>query len=100
MSKSMLAAMLAAAALPLCAIAQSTSGAIGSDQKKAEENKISDVHPEGRSLTWGGKKYSVSGSRTDVMIGGKQASREQLKSGMNCKVVAGKGEEASKVECK
>lgn len=94
MKKSAIAVFIAAAALPLCAVAQ------GDGKKGAAEGKISDVHPEGRSFIHGGKKYTVSGSRTEVSIAGKQADRSQLKSGMVCKVEKGKGEEASKVECK
>lgn len=100
MRKSTIAAFAAALALPFAAAAQTTSGAVGADPKKGEENKISDVHPEGRSLMFGGKKYSVSGSRTEIMIKGKQADRSQLKSGMICKVEPGKGDEAGKIDCK
>lgn len=90
MSKSIIAIVAAAAAISFPAAAQ--------DKKDA--GKITDVHPEGRSFTYEGKKYTVSGSRTEVMIAGKQADRSQLKSGMACKVEAGKGEEAKKVDCK
>lgn len=89
--RKLLIACVAAGTLALPALAQ---------DKKGGDGKLADVHPEGRSFMHNGKKYSVSGSRTDVMIDGKQADRSQLKSGMSCKVEAGKAGEAGKVDCK
>lgn len=88
--KRMLMVCAAAAALALPAAAQDKKG----------DGKLSDVHPEGRSFTHDGKKYTVSGSRTEVTIAGKQADRSQLKNGMSCTVEAGKGDEAKSVTCK
>lgn len=84
----------------IAAVAAATLSLPTIAQDKKDAGKITDVHPEGRSFTYEGKKYTVSGSRTDVMIAGKQADRSQLKSGMTCKVEAGKGDEAKKVDCK
>ena len=70
-------------------------------QDKGADGKLADVHPEGRSFTHNGKKYTVSGSRTEVMVDGKQADRSALKSGMACTVEGSKkGDEAAKVDCK
>lgn len=59
----------------------------------------------GRRLSFkvkgGEQKVKVSGSRTQVMIGGKSSSRGKLKVGMNCEIsYLGNGNEARKVSCK
>jgi len=51
-----------------------------------------------KSITVGGKTYSVSGKRTKVMISGKAGSRDAIKVGMDCDV-KGTGE-ASEISCK
>ncbi|MFM2129747.1 MAG: hypothetical protein RL477_1293, partial [Pseudomonadota bacterium] len=44
---------------------------------------------------------SVSGSRTQITVGGKKGSRKSLKAGMECKVeYAGDGGEAKSIACK
>lgn len=64
----------------------------------AVEGKISAVDGGGRSVTVDGKKFKVSGSRTKIMVAGKEAEREQLKKGMQCKVEG--DDEASMIDCK
>ena len=61
--------------------------------------KLDAVGKEGRDVTIGDKKLRVSGSRTKITIAGKEADRERLKAGMECKVEA-KGDEATKIDCK
>ena len=87
--------------LIVCAAAAAFALPAAAQDKKGGDGKLADVHPEGRSFTHNGKKYTVSGSRTEVMIDGKQADRSALKSGMACTVEGGKkGDEAAKVDCK
>jgi hypothetical protein len=70
------------------------------------KGKIEAVGNEGRDVsvkTADGKmfKAGISGSRTNVMIGGKKADRAALKTGMECTVDAEKdGAEAKAVDCK
>lgn len=46
-------------------------------------------------------KIRVSGSRTEVTVGGKRTDRDRIKSGMSCDVAySGNGGEAQKVTCK
>ena len=46
-------------------------------------------------------KVKVSGSRTEIFIGGKSSSRGKLKPGMACEIAyLGNGNEARKVSCK
>jgi len=59
----------------------------------------------GRRLSFkvkgGEHKVKVSGSRTEVMIGGKSGSRGNLKVGMACEIAyLGNGNEARKISCK
>ena len=72
----------------------------------AMKGKVEAVGNEGRDVsikTADGKmfKATISGSRTNVMIGGKKAERGALKTGMECTVDAEKdGAEAKAVDCK
>lgn len=67
------------------------------------EGKIESTKKEGRVIMIGGKEIRISGSRTEVKIGGKEDERENIKVGMMCKAVAAdrKGKyEAKTVSCK
>lgn len=61
--------------------------------------KVEAVSGEGRVVTVAGQEYKISGSRTQVMIGGGPGSRDQIKVGMTCDVTA-PGEEATVISCK
>ena len=77
-----------------------TAFALGTASVMAQASgKLEAVGSEGRDITIGGKKLSVSGSRTKITIAGKEATRGQLKAGMACKVEA-KDDAASKIDCK
>jgi len=59
----------------------------------------------GRRLSFkvggGEHKVKVSGSRTEILIGGKSGSRGKLKVGMDCQIsYLGNGNEARKIACK
>ena len=68
------------------------------------EGKISKVEREGRVLHINGKKYAVSGSRTNVCIKGAcDEDRGKLKAGMSCSgntSAKKKGMELKKISCK
>lgn len=68
------------------------------------KGKVTSVKREGRVVMVGGKKISISGSRTNVCIKGAcDEDRAKIKVGMSCKVDAGmrKGKlEAKKISCK
>jgi hypothetical protein len=68
------------------------------------KGKIEGVKREGRELMIGGKTYFISGSRTNVCIGGKcDEDRAKLKAGMSCEGMTSskkKGMEFKKVSCK
>ncbi|MDH3241376.1 MAG: hypothetical protein OEO83_11995 [Alphaproteobacteria bacterium] len=68
------------------------------------KGKIEGVKREGRSIVIGGKTYFISGSRTNVCIGGKcDEDRAKLKAGMTCEGATSskkKGMELKKVSCK
>jgi len=69
------------------------------------ETVLTAVKRGGRRLAFkvesGEHKVKVSGSRTEVMIGGKSSSRGKLKVGMNCEIsYLGNGNEARKISCK
>ncbi len=66
------------------------------------KGKVTKTEREGRVVTIGGTKVNISGSRTKVMIGGKEADRDQIKVGMSCAAnVAKRGDkdEAKTVMC-
>jgi hypothetical protein len=54
----------------------------------------------GKNIEVGGKAYEVSGSRTKVTVGGKSATRDDLKVGMDCTVAGPAGGEATTITCK
>ncbi|HZS63573.1 MAG TPA: hypothetical protein VFA53_03605 [Xanthobacteraceae bacterium] len=78
---------LIAAGIAVAALA--TSSAFAAKVEKWDGSK---------NITIGGKSYTVSGSRTKVMINGKTASRDAIKVGMDC-TAKGSGE-ASEIDCK
>lgn len=43
---------------------------------------------------------SVSASRTKIMVGGKEGTRESIKAGMNCMVMAPASGDATSLDCK
>ena len=55
---------------------------------------------DGKSITVGGKDYTLSGSRTKVTIKGAAGTRDAVKAGMDCTVTGPAGGEASAVDCK
>jgi len=63
---------------------------------------ISKLDADHRKVSWegGGKKgkLSVSGSKTELSIGGKKANRKELKTGMNCEFTY-QGSAAKKIAC-
>lgn len=78
------------------------------EKKKIEmvdgKGKITETKKGGRSVTFDmdgkSKTLGVSGSRTDVMVGGKGAKRGALKAGMECSVSWPEGgKEAKKIAC-
>lgn len=71
---------------------------LGGSAAYAASGKIEAVENGGRSVTIGGTKYKVSGSRTKITVKGKGAKRSALKVGMQCEA-KGKGE-ASSISCK
>ncbi|HXF54444.1 MAG TPA: hypothetical protein VNK52_10015 [Hyphomicrobiaceae bacterium] len=92
--------------LPVAACAALAAFAVSPALADAVKGKVEAVGNEGREVTiktGDGKtfKASISGSRTNVMIGGKKAERSALKTGMECTVDAEKdGAEAKSVDCK
>jgi hypothetical protein len=42
---------------------------------------------------------AISGSRTDITIGGQKSARENLKTGMNCMIAGPGGGEAKSITC-
>ena len=66
------------------------------------KGKVTKTEREGRILTLGSTKFKISGSRTEVTIGGKEADREEIKEGMSCTadVAKRKGKDEAKwVKC-
>jgi hypothetical protein len=55
---------------------------------------------DGKSITVGGKDYTLSGSRTKVTIKGAAGTREAVKAGMDCTVTGPAGGEATAIDCK
>jgi hypothetical protein len=83
-----------AALLALPALGDSVKGKL--DAVGSEGREVTVKTADGKSF-----KAAVSGSRTNVMIGGKKADRAALKTGMECTVDAEKdGAEAKAVDCK
>lgn len=72
--------------------------ALGASTASAASGKIEAVENGGRLVTIGGTQYKVSGSRTKITVKGKEASRDDLKVGMQCEA-KGKGE-AKSIACK
>jgi len=69
-------------------------------------SELSSVSPDGRNIEFAGPdgqtvKSKVSGSRTKVVIAGKDAKRKELKAGMKCDIeyMPGDGNEPSLVSC-
>lgn len=71
---------------------------VGSAASFAASGKIEAVENGGREVVIGGTKYKVSGSRTKITVGGSEASRDDLKVGMEC-TAEGSGE-AKSISCK
>ena len=66
------------------------------------KGKVTKTEREGRVVTIGGTKVKISGSRTEVTIGGKEADREEIKVGMSCTAMVAKRkgkDEAKTVKC-
>ena len=64
----------------------------------AKAGKVDSVENGGRVIVIGGTKYKVSGSKTKITVGGKPATRDDIKAGMMCDA---KGKEtASTIDCK
>ncbi len=66
------------------------------------KGKVTKTEREGRVVTIGSTKVKISGSRTEVTIGGKEADREEIKVGMSCTAMVAprKGkDEAKTVKC-
>ena len=66
------------------------------------KGKVTKTEREGRVVTLGSTKVKISGSRTEVTIGGKEADREEIKVGMSCTAMVAprKGkDEAKTVKC-
>ncbi len=66
------------------------------------KGKVTKTEREGRVVTIGSTKVKISGSRTTVTIGGKEADREEIKVGMSCTAMVAprKGkDEAKTVKC-
>ncbi len=80
-----------------------TTPSLAMDPHKVS-GKIESVKREGRRVMINGKEYSISGSRTNVCIGGKcDEDRAKLKAGMSCEGETSskkKGMEFKKVSCK
>jgi hypothetical protein len=68
------------------------------------KGKIESVKREGRNVMIGGKKYAISGSRSNVCIKGAcDNDRGMLKAGMKCKGSTSSrknGMEVKKISCK
>ena len=54
---------------------------------------------EGGSITVGGKEYKLSGSRTEIKVGGQKSARENIKTGMTCTIEGPSGGEAKTISC-
>ena len=66
------------------------------------KGKVTKTEREGRIVTIGSTKVKISGSRTEVTIGGKEVDREEIKVGMSCTAMVAprKGkDEAKTVKC-
>ena len=88
-------AAVVAIALSAAAIAQSTS----------MQGTVTGVEDGGRKVmlkTADGKSatVNVSGSRTKVMVAGKEGSREAIKAGMTCTAMGPASGDATSLDCK
>ena len=88
-------AAIVAIALSATAIAQSTG----------MQGTVTGVEDGGRKVmlkTADGKvaTVAVSGSRTKVMVGGKEGSRDAIKAGMTCTATGPEGADATSLDCK
>ena len=90
-----------AMAIVLAAAPSSSSLAAGAHEVKG---KIEKVARGGRDVYFGGMKYSISGSRTNICVKGAcDQDRGMLKAGMSCKGMTSsrkKGMEFKKLSCK
>ena len=88
---------------PNLALAAAHSGG-GDGMPHSVKGKITKVEREGRVLHINGKKYSVSGSRSNICIKGAcDEDRAKLKAGMSCEgntSARKKGMEIKKISCK
>ena len=97
-----LTSALSAMALAILLISPITAAA------QQVDTKLLSVTPDGKNITFKGAdgntvKSKVSGSRTMIMIGGKNSDRKNLKAGMSCMIMYkmdGKKNEPSMVHCK
>jgi len=85
-------------------VIEGAAAAVPKAQKVTGE--LTSVSPDGRDIEFAGPdgkpvKSKVSGSRTKVVIAGKDAKRKELKAGMNCDIeyTPGDGNEPSLVSC-
>lgn len=94
-------AIAAAIAVGFTTLPSSSAVAAGPHEVKG---KIEKVAREGREVYFNGKKYRISGSRTNVCIKGScDQDRGMLKAGMSCKGNTSskkKGMEFKKLSCK
>ncbi len=63
---------------------------------------VTEVVKGGRTIHMGDKSAAISGSRTKVKVGGKEAKRSEIKVGMNCTadLKGASGSEAKTISCK
>ncbi|HEX9809095.1 MAG TPA: hypothetical protein VGC25_05775, partial [Alphaproteobacteria bacterium] len=81
------------------ALAFALSMIMSSSALAGASGKVDKVEGEGRTVTIAGKDIKISGSRTKVMVGGKEADRGAIKAGMTCTADVDSGE-AKMVDCK
>ncbi len=78
--------------------------AIPADTADAEmvKGKVTKSERDGRMIHMGDKSAKISGSRTKVMIGGKEDDRANIKVGMECSadLKGASGSEAKTIDCK
>ena len=77
------------------------------DAPQKAESSLTEVLDKGREIIFNGKdgqkvQSKPSGSRTQIMIAGKEAKREDLKAGMNCEITykPGPDNEPASINCK
>ena len=88
-------AAIVAIALSATAIAQSTNmqGTVTGVEEGGR--KVMLKMADGKTAT-----VNVSGSRTKVMVGGKEGSRDAIKAGMTCTAMGAAGADATSLDCK